>query len=158
MRTPRPLPPKNAPDGTVWFGGPVGWFSVALSLGGEDLDPAQISQILGVEPTRGHAKGDPVAGTDRGVRRNGAWSRALKPGDTDEWDVGEVIRTLLADFPAPEEQWAQLPAGVSRRLRLGLELATANQGLSLAPDICAWLGQRGITVELDIYRADERPR
>ena len=85
-------------------------------------------------------------------------SRALKPGDTDEWDVGEVIRTLLADFPAPEEQWAQLPAGVSRRLRLGLELATANQGLSLAPDICAWLGQRGITVELDIYRADERPR
>ena len=55
----------------------MGWFSVALSLGGEDLDPAQISQILGVEPTRGHAKGDPVAGTDRGVRRNGAWSRAL---------------------------------------------------------------------------------
>lgn len=122
---------------------------------GETLDPAQISRVLGVEPTRAHAKGDPVAATDGGVRRNGLWSRVLKPVDTDEWDVGEVIRTLMAEFPTPAAPWMKLPHGVSPRLRLGLELATANQGLSLAPDICAWLGRRGIAVELDIYRADD---
>ena len=32
-------PPEGAPEGTVWFGGPVDRWRVALRVYGEDLDP-----------------------------------------------------------------------------------------------------------------------
>lgn len=154
MKRPPPLRPAGAPPGTVWFGGHLEWFSVALTITGESLDPAEVTRILGVQPTRSYAKGDPVHRTDGPVayRRSGHWARAQKRDDTDEWDVEEVIKAVIADFTAPEEAWSRLPSDAAARLWLGLELTGRNQGLSLEPEVAAWLARRGIRLELDIYR------
>lgn len=69
MKRPKPQPASDAPEGTVWFGGPIGWFSISFHITGDDLDPAAISNILGVEPDSSHKKGVPLLRNDGTVKR-----------------------------------------------------------------------------------------
>jgi hypothetical protein len=148
----RPQPPRNAPEGTVWFGGPIGWFSIALTVRATDLVPDEITRLLLVEPTRAQIKGVPLA-RRAGARAAtfGSWAVALTPRETDEWDVSKAIRLLVGRFPKEIAPWRQLPSGAEVRLSLGLALATANQGFSLPPDILRFAADRDIEIEFDIY-------
>jgi hypothetical protein len=60
VKRPTPQPPQNAPAGTKWYGGPIGWFEISLSISAEDLDPAPITKLFGVEPDRAHRIGVPL--------------------------------------------------------------------------------------------------
>lgn len=152
----RTQPPRNASPGTVWFGGSIGWFSVSLTIAGEQLDPTEITRLLEAEPTFAYGDGQAFEKRDGtvGYRKGGRWTRARVSKQTDERDVGKVIGSLLLDFPSSVDSWRKLPAGASARLWLGLELTSANQGLSLEPEVCGWLSSRGISIELDVYRDD----
>src|SRR5882672_4439015 len=152
MKRPHPEVPWNAPEGTVWFGGPIGWFSIALTVRATDLVPDEITRLLLVEPTRTQFKGVPVA-QRAGARAAafGSWTVALTPHETDEWDVAEAIRLLVGRFPKEIAPWRQLPPGAEVRLSLGLALATANQGFSLPSDILRFAADRDIEIEFDIY-------
>jgi hypothetical protein len=77
---------------------------VTLRFAGDDLDPAEISAVLPIAPTRAHRKGEtffagPLAGSLRG--RTGIWFLSTDkrvPSD----DLGnhlEFVRTLL--YPKP---------------------------------------------------------
>jgi hypothetical protein len=77
---------------------------VTLRFAGDDLDPAGISAILPIAPTRAHRKGEqffagPHAGQLRG--RTGIWflsTNKLIPSD-DLGDHLEFVRTLLCPKP-----------------------------------------------------------
>jgi hypothetical protein len=78
---------------------------VTLRFAGDDLDPAEISAILPIAPTRAHRKGEkflagPHAGPLRG--RTGMWFLSTDkhvPND-DLGDHLEFVRTLL--YPKPD--------------------------------------------------------
>ncbi|HET6234228.1 MAG TPA: DUF4279 domain-containing protein [Acetobacteraceae bacterium] len=57
MKKPNPQPPSDAPPGTVWFGGPIPWFSISLSITADDLDPGEVTRLLGVEPDEARRRG-----------------------------------------------------------------------------------------------------
>lgn len=154
MKQPRPTPPKDAPLGTVTLGGPIGWFSVALHITGDDLQPEVVSGLLGVQPTASQSKGIPLLrddGTTKRVPRFGRWTLQIRIGETDEWDIEEVIRTLMARLPSKVETWKALPAQGRIHLSVGLSLSTSNQEFSLAPDVLLMLGERGIRLDFDVY-------
>src|SRR4051794_5231558 len=77
---------------------------VTLRFAGDDLDPAKISAILPIAPTRAHRKGEiffagPLAGDLRG--RTGIWFLSTDthvPSD-DLGDHLEYVRTLLSPKP-----------------------------------------------------------
>ena len=46
----------SAPEGTVWFGGPVDRSTMSLRIFGESVDPLEITKLLGHEPTKGRKK------------------------------------------------------------------------------------------------------
>ena len=79
---------------------------VTLRFAGDDLDPAEISAILPIAPTRAHRKGEkflagPHAGPLRG--RTGIWFLSTDrhvPSD-DLGDHLEFVRTLL--YPKPND-------------------------------------------------------
>ena len=79
---------------------------VTLRFAGDDLDPAEISAILPIAPTRAHRKGEtfivgPRAGDLRG--RTGMWFLSTDkhvPSD-DLGDHLEFVRTLL--YPKPSD-------------------------------------------------------
>jgi hypothetical protein len=62
VKRPMPLPPSDAPKDTVWVGGPITWFSISLSISAEDLDPDEITRLLGIQPTKAWRKGVPQSG------------------------------------------------------------------------------------------------
>jgi hypothetical protein len=67
MKRPRPTAPIDAPPGTVALGGEIEWFSVALQVSTEALDPDEISRLLGA-PTESQCKGLPPE-DDGSIRR-----------------------------------------------------------------------------------------
>ena len=77
MKRPYPQKPSGVSDGTIWFGGPIRWFSISLIITGDDLNPDQVTQLFGVLPTRAHKK-------DR-ANNSGRWHR---PTDTQDWHLG----------------------------------------------------------------------
>jgi hypothetical protein len=152
MKRPRPQPSKDAPEDTVWFGGPIGWFSISLVIRADNLVPEDITRLLLVEPTRTQVKGQLLSQTPGAViSRFSSWQVELTSQETDEWDVSEAVRLLIARFPSTPDVWRQFPAGAGVCLSIGLHLETANQGFSLAPDILRFAADRNIEIQFDIY-------
>jgi len=152
MKRPRPQPPKGAPPGTIWFGGPISWFSISLTVRADDLLPADVTRLLLVEPTHSQVKGLPrSARADAPVTKFGSWTVSLTSAETDEWDVTEAVRLLISRFSQGAAVWKLLPAGAKVCLNFGLHLETTNQGFSLPADILQFAADRNIDIDFDIY-------
>ena len=103
MKKPKPTIPRGAPEGTVWFGGPIDWFRITLSITSEHLVPEEVSRLLGREPDEAQQKDKPALRTDgkvRGIPKFGAWRLIMRRADTDEWDCGEAMMQLLGRLPS----------------------------------------------------------
>ena len=158
MKRPKPGPPAGLPEGTVQLGGPIGWFAAALRIGATDLDPERITQLLGRPPDRSQRRGVPAYradGSSRGVPRHGAWIRELRPAQTDEWDVEEVVRSLFDGLPDDAAVWEQVAAHGRIQVSLGLSLDSDNQEFDLSPETIRFLAERHCGVWFDLYRGDE---
>jgi len=145
-----PQPPKNAPEGTVWFGGPVDESCVSLRIFGDDLDPLEISRLLGCEPSEAARTGEVL------VRSNGR-SRSVKHGfwridtDKDSRDVEEHIFSLLSRLTDDLSIWKSVTERFDVDLFCGLFLNADNRGFELSPRLLRLLVDRHLTVGFDIY-------
>lgn len=157
MKRPRSSPPKNAPLGTVWLGGPLGWFSAALHVTSPMLLPEEVTRLFGIEPTESQTKDVPILrpdGTVKRVPKFGRWSTILTPATSDEWDLNEVVSELLRRLPQDSEVWERVATLGDLQISLGLELAGSNQEFVLEPGLLRLLGERQIQVYFDVYRED----
>ena len=139
MKLRKPTIPEGAPEGTIWSGGPIEWFSITLRIMGKDLDPDEITQVLGCPPNAVR------------VSRHGGWRLTLKPTDTDEWDCGEAMLELLQRLPSDVGIWQALAARLKIDFFVGLTMASKNKGFSLSPKVMSYLAERGIEAGFDIY-------
>jgi hypothetical protein len=154
MKNPKPAPPSDVSPGTVWFGGAIGWFSLSLHVRADDLHPDAVSALFKVQPTEVQSKGVPLLrpdGTLRRVPKFGSWTLQVKSDETDEWDIEDVIRSLLSRLPSLVGTWRDVGSHGSIHLSVGLSLSTSNQGFSLAPDLLAFLGERNAGISFDVY-------
>src|ERR1035438_9647796 len=97
MKAPKPVIPRGAPPGTVWFGGPIEWFSITLRISSEDLVPDDVTNVMGCDPDESQQKGKAVLredGTFMRIARFGAWRLTLNPQATDEWDCAEAMMQI----------------------------------------------------------------
>jgi len=147
-------PPKGAPEGTVWFGGPVDRFRVSLTVHGDHLDPDEMTRLLGCQPNSAARRGEAVE-TPEGIRRTphtGRWILSLNqsgcgPGD----DVDDAIEILLAKLPAEPEFWRTLTSSYRVRVSCGLFLEAANRGVEIPPVVSRMLADRNLSIGFDIY-------
>lgn len=157
MKQPRPTAPPGIPDGTVQLGGPIDWFSAALHISGDDLIPEQVTELLGAAPTRSQTKGVPLLRDDGSFRytpRFGRWTRELKPHETDEWDITELIYLLFEGLPRDLATWNAIGALAKLRVSLGLSLPASNREFEFDPPVLRFLADRGVSVWFDIYDKD----
>ncbi|MFT3818134.1 MAG: DUF4279 domain-containing protein [Rubrivivax sp.] len=157
MKRPRPSAPPGVPPGTVQLGGPIDWFSASLNISAENLDPAEVTRLLGAEPTRSQTKGIPILrpdGTVRTIPRFGRWTRVLKPDATDEWNISEVVYLLFAGLPANLEPWCQLAQSTRIRVSLGLSMPASNREFEFDAGLLRFLADRGASIWFDIYDKD----
>lgn len=142
----------EAPVGElIWIGGgPVGKVSAGLRIWGDDLDPDEITRLLGCEPTRTRRKGEEVRGKcSTRTAWTGSWH--LKSDLPRSAELAAHISALLDRTTDDPTTWAALGSRYRVDVFCGLFLTAWNQGLELPPDLLRRLGERGITLGIDVY-------
>lgn len=129
--------------------------SVSLHVQGDDLDPDEVTALLGYPPTRGRRKGDLLGASGvprRMIAWTGSWTRRVayrRNGDLD-FQIEEILAPLTTDLTI----WRGLAERFEVYLFVGVFVQAWNQHLELHPETTAALGIRGIRIEFDVYGRD----
>jgi len=137
----------SAPEGTVWFGGPVDRSTMSLRIFGGSVDPLEITKLLGHEPTKGRKKGD------RSVRgyvfKKGSWT--LSAPESIGANIDCQVEWILSRLTKDLEIWKTITEKYAVDLFTGLFLEAMNRGIRLSPNTMQKLSSRGIELGFDIY-------
>lgn len=120
---------------------------VCLRIFGDDLDPDEITNLLGCSPTASARKGDVRA--KRFKERTGRWQLAADvrvPGDL-EGQIKEIFAKLVCD----SDVWENVTNRYECDVFCGLFMNEGNEGLELDPSTLLMLGSRGLQLGFDIY-------
>jgi hypothetical protein len=124
--------------------------AASLRIFGDDLDPEEVTRLLGKKPGRAQRKGEIVRlGSGEHVSRTGAWS--LKADDRTPGDLDLQISELLAGTTDDLAAWRDLAERYRVDAFCGFFMKDANEGISISPLTLQRLGERGIALGLDIY-------
>lgn len=129
---------------------------VCLRVMGDDLEPEEISKVLGCKPTRQMIKGEPFSWNKQGeprIAKTGMWRIEAEdklPGDLDS-QVSEILARLSEDTKV----WRSLSKRYDIDLFCGLFMESSMAGISLSSESMLALGQRGIEIDFDMYGPDE---
>lgn len=154
--------PQPDPGGLFSIGGPMPWFSVSLSLTADDLDPDEVTRLIGVEPDLTRRKGvrspapdGPWMSSNRlssTPARRGHWSIELCPEAAPGRDVEEAVAEVLERIAAvPTEAWRQASAGTLARVFVAVTLDAYNRGFGFKPDLLRRIADLGLALDFDIY-------
>jgi hypothetical protein len=118
---------------------------------GDDLEPDEITKLLGKKPDRAERKGEERL-TPNGkklIARTGSWRIKVErraPGDLDG-QIAELLEGMTDDLSA----WQQVTSRFQVDIFCGLFLEGTNEGLPISAASTALLGSRGISLDFDIY-------
>jgi len=146
------VPPPEKPDGTVWFGGEPERAKLCLRVCGDELDPEEITQLIGRAPSRSQRKGQPAldgSGQVRRLARTGSWllDFPLSSGTT----IAEGIEALVAGLLSDREVWATIAQRFRLELLCDVFVRGVNQGFTLPAQVLEMLTRRCIELSVDIY-------
>lgn len=146
-----PVDLRGSPRIIAEVGGPPDEIRVTLGIHGTDLDPDQISTMLGCHPTSSHRRGD----TQRSgqAHKAGAWLLTLEGRGSLGPD--ELVAQLVQRLPSEPAVWSALRASYAVHVGFGVFVAGWNQGVELASNTLLRLGALGVPIGFDIYCGDE---
>jgi hypothetical protein len=118
---------------------------------GPDLDPAEVSAFVGLEPTQCHRAGDARSG-GAAPYREGLWALSTK-GVVASPDLSEHLRYLVGWV---SEIRARLAVVLQRAEHRGdvfcyLLREMGHGGPTVAPEVLSGFGELGLSLGLDIY-------
>lgn len=127
-----------------------------LRICGDAVVPDKITERLGCAPTTSHSKGQIVRGAKTGreyIKKSGMWRLEAEDCEPENLDkqVAEILTKLTSDLKV----WKSLSEQFSMDLFCGLFMEKTNEGLELSPATLLALGQREITLGLDIYAPEK---
>ena len=135
--------------------------AACMRIHGDDLDPEEITRLLGATPTRAIRKDEKIVGQVTGrvrVAKSGLWQ--LKVSDRTPEDLDGQIEEILSQMTDDLAIWRGISETYPMDLFCGLFLGVHNEGMSLSAKSLAALGERGIELDLDIYSGsdeDDKP-
>lgn len=123
-----------------------------LRIAGDDLVPAEVSTLLGAEPTYSQVNGQALPSkSPSGIRiaKFGQWR--LEAIATEPEDVNSQVSELLAHLTPSLETWRVLSQRYKIDLFCGWYMGEQNEGVEISSGTLSALGARGIGLSLDIY-------
>lgn len=129
--------------------------AASLRFFGDDLDPDEITRLLGAQPTVGVKKGA-VWRTSLGAKKTaykGQWRLTVErrsPGDLDG-QVAELFAALTTDLTV----WNELSRRFQADIFCGLFLNEFNEGISLSRETLTAVGSRALSLDMDIYAPND---
>ena len=126
---------------------------VTLRISGDDLDPDEITRLLGASPTKAQSKGEKIVGKNLvRIAHVGLWRIAASDRTPEE--MNGQIREILSQMTGDLAVWQGITKRYHADLFCGLYIRSWNEGLSISADSVEALGVRGIELNLEIYRED----
>lgn len=120
---------------------------------GDDLDPEEVTRLLGAAPTMAHRKNEIIptkyGATKTRIAQFGLWSR--QASDQSPEDLDRQIDELLGGLTTDLSIWGDLTAKFRTDVFCGLFMRESNEGFTLKPHTLIALGSRGIQIDFDIY-------
>ena len=154
MSKPNSRPPNGAPKGTTWFGGPIPWFSVSLLVSGDNLDPDEVTRLLGIKPDVAH-RSDSSASTGSKSRRSmgsqGMWEICLRYEETCEADLETAINVVLNRVNVTTALWQEVVGKAEARIFVGLTLDSYNRGFRISSNLLRRVADLGVHLDFNIY-------
>ncbi len=151
----RPLPRRIEdadPRRFVSIGGPVSEFRLSLRLFGDDLDPDEISGLLGSTPTDSYRKGDILPGRYRRTAKQGAWFLTADHREGTDKGISSVVNELIDSLNGDLTVWASLSRRYDVDFFCGVFMRhSGNEGFELALETMKRLLDRGVKIGFDIY-------
>ena len=129
--------------------------AASLRIFGDDLDPRELTLLLGHEPSGAELKGQEIVGKSTGnirIAKTGSWRLSAtkqSPGDLDA-QIEEILSKLSNDLTV----WKRIAERYRVDLFCGLFLNGGNEGMTISATSLAAVGNRGIDMGLDIYGGD----
>jgi hypothetical protein len=123
-----------------------------LRIMGDALQPEQITQAFGHEPTSAQTKGETLVGKKTGTSRiakSGMWR--LEATKQEPADLNAQIAEILSKLTLDLEVWRSITSVYATDLFCGLFMDQMNEGLVISSTSLAALSSRGIELGLDIY-------
>ena len=118
----------------------------------EELPPAEISRVLGIEADESWRKGDLVGHGRTGRRRSNHGWRVISPLG-DQASTTEHLQAVIGRLSPAAAQLRTLSSrdGIDAKLWLVEHIENWNPGFWLSPDQLAALADLGIGVSIDVY-------
>jgi len=132
-------------------------FRISLDVIGDDVNPDEISSVLGAQPTSAYRKGDAIHGDDGAFHRNaktGRWSIKATSRNMRDPDFDTCLRELLESLTGDLNVWRQLSDRFDTGLFCGIFLTDLNRGFTLSAGLMAELSARELYLGLDVYGPD----
>jgi hypothetical protein len=125
---------------------------IHFTLEGVDLQPDEITQALGIEPTSAWTRGDARSGSHgkaRGQRTGGLWSLAApcSPYDTLDIQLDTLLDQLETLPPALYDLVQQFAASIT----IGYRTPTDMVGIHIDPSTLERLHRLRVALDFDIY-------
>ena len=143
------------PQRGISVGGPVDDATASLCICGDELDPNQITQLLGLSPTRSHRRGDRLSPDGRSFG-TGAW---LYQVDSDVApDAPELaLGHLLDRLPSDRALWTELGQRYDIRISFCIGFEGWNKGFTLSARNIQRTAALGVRLDFDLYASENSP-
>ena len=154
------MPEKPQGELTYLMGGEIDRGSFELVVRGDNIDPEEITRLLGAEPTTAHRTG---ALSDNGKYRHRTGSWNLQTGELDfrsgDRNCEDQFADWVASLPGDEAIWARILEQHEAYVWMVLYMNTWNREFDVRPSTLNELGKRGLRLHIDTYYDpdDEEP-
>jgi hypothetical protein len=150
------------PSQWIDIGGPIESAKASLSIYGEDLDPDEITRVLGLVPTHSHRRGD-RRGPNSPPAKVGFWGYEVDSAEPNE-AAGErpdpadlVLGRLLDRLPSDPALWARLGQQYQMRIFFCIAFKGYNKGFGLSARNIQRAAVLGVPLDFDLYADDKCP-
>ena len=133
-------------------GGVVDESSATLCIYGESLEPDEVSDLLGTQPTNSFRRGYQKVPRSQPMP-HGAWF--LRVEGQSPKGPGEHIHELLLRLPTSTKIWAELRERYTAKVSVAIHMVGWNKGFELQATQIERLASLGLHLDFDIYTYDE---
>jgi hypothetical protein len=124
-------------------------FCVSLTVSGDELDPAEITRLLGAAPTDACRLGDAIPRRNHTfTAQSGSWSISTVRSTS---DIEEQLTELFSKLNGDPEVWRSLTSRYNAFLFCGVFLSWFGHGFSMSPSLHRLLADRNLLITFDIY-------
>jgi hypothetical protein len=132
-------------------------YSVDLTIAGDDLDEAEVSTKLGLQPLVFLKKGEPLGPERR--RQQSVWSFDVRPSpDNPEWhSLEDGLKSLVERLLPLKDDLRELRRRYSTEAHCGHFGTGFGGGPSISPETLQLLADLGLTLTIKTYWGDNQP-